>query len=336
VVARQLYAAWGEVRWSAGTLPTDFTFTGQRNQPGLGLVYMHARYYHVGLGRWTAADTVVPEPGNPQDLNRYSYVRNSPLVYSDPGGHGPPYPVVLGGEMPVQWELYHAAYYAKAIFYENFTYEEYSAAYTAGVIHAYGAGAEGYGSLARCIAEGAANALVGREDENWPTVQFAMWDAMMGGGPSAAAFAQASVQQVSTLYDAATLYAGSGGLTGGRLEGWNQYSSVPDISDSPTHSQHDRILISHYTSPDRGQSIMELEQIVPGRMEEYVYFMKGRSNSKQARNAGALCTTARIVFEVSPSEIGPDPGTQARNAMQYHRPGPVYIEGRNPVLEILR
>jgi hypothetical protein len=165
-------------------------------------------------------------------LNRYSYVRNSPLVYSDPGGHGPPYPVVLGGEMPVQWELYHAAYYAKAIFYENFTYEEYSAAYTAGVIHAYGAGAEGYGSLASYIAEGAANALVGREDENWATVQFAMWDAMMGGSPSAAAFAQASGQQVSTLYDAATLYAGSGGLTGGRLEGWNQYSSVPDAFDS--------------------------------------------------------------------------------------------------------
>jgi hypothetical protein len=29
----------------------------------------------------------VPEPGNPQDLNRYSYVRNSPLRYSDPTGH---------------------------------------------------------------------------------------------------------------------------------------------------------------------------------------------------------------------------------------------------------
>jgi hypothetical protein len=29
----------------------------------------------------------VPEPGNPQELNRYSYVRNSPLRYTDPTGH---------------------------------------------------------------------------------------------------------------------------------------------------------------------------------------------------------------------------------------------------------
>jgi hypothetical protein len=117
------------------------------------------------------------------------------------------------------------------------------------------AGAEGYGSLARCIAEGAANALVGRGDENWATVQFAMWDAMMGGSPSAAAFAQASGQQVSTLYDVATLYAGSGGLTGGSLEGWNQYSSVPDPFDSggrsltcPSVSFGERTVL-HHTVP---------------------------------------------------------------------------------------
>ena len=29
----------------------------------------------------------MPSPGNPADLNRYSYVRNSPLRYTDPTGH---------------------------------------------------------------------------------------------------------------------------------------------------------------------------------------------------------------------------------------------------------
>ncbi len=29
----------------------------------------------------------MPEPGNPQALNRYSYVRNNPLRYNDPTGH---------------------------------------------------------------------------------------------------------------------------------------------------------------------------------------------------------------------------------------------------------
>jgi len=46
-----------------------------------------ARYYSPGLGRWISADTVVPEPGNPQALNRYAYVYNNPLRYTDPSGH---------------------------------------------------------------------------------------------------------------------------------------------------------------------------------------------------------------------------------------------------------
>jgi hypothetical protein len=29
----------------------------------------------------------VPEPGNPQALNRYAYVYNNPLKYTDPSGH---------------------------------------------------------------------------------------------------------------------------------------------------------------------------------------------------------------------------------------------------------
>ncbi len=32
-------------------------------------------------------DTIVPEPGNPQTLNRYAYVLNNPLRYTDPSGH---------------------------------------------------------------------------------------------------------------------------------------------------------------------------------------------------------------------------------------------------------
>jgi len=36
-----------------------------------------------------SADTLVPEPGNPQSLNRYAYTLNNPLRYTDPSGHRP-------------------------------------------------------------------------------------------------------------------------------------------------------------------------------------------------------------------------------------------------------
>jgi hypothetical protein len=47
----------------------------------------NARYYDPLLGRFVSADSMVPGAGNPQNLNRYTYVNNSPLNYTDPSGH---------------------------------------------------------------------------------------------------------------------------------------------------------------------------------------------------------------------------------------------------------
>ncbi|MBD3387472.1 MAG: hypothetical protein GF414_00865, partial [Candidatus Altiarchaeales archaeon] len=38
-VARQLYTPYGEVRYGADSLPTDFGYTGQRDVPSTGLMY---------------------------------------------------------------------------------------------------------------------------------------------------------------------------------------------------------------------------------------------------------------------------------------------------------
>jgi RHS repeat-associated protein len=87
-VARQLYYPFGGTRWaSVAPLPTDFGFTGQRNQSTIGLYDYHARFYDPLVGRFVSADTIVPSPGDPQALNRYSYANNNPLVYVDPSGH---------------------------------------------------------------------------------------------------------------------------------------------------------------------------------------------------------------------------------------------------------
>jgi len=61
-------------------------FTGQRKDSGSGLLYYGARWYDPVIGRFISADTIVPQPGNPQSLNRYSYVGNQPVKFSDPTG----------------------------------------------------------------------------------------------------------------------------------------------------------------------------------------------------------------------------------------------------------
>jgi RHS repeat-associated protein len=80
---------YGETRYTWGTTPTDRRFTGQRSEEAsLGSLYDYgARFYSPYLGRFLSADTMVPQAGNPQTLNRYSYVNNSPLKYVDPTGH---------------------------------------------------------------------------------------------------------------------------------------------------------------------------------------------------------------------------------------------------------
>jgi RHS repeat-associated protein len=81
------YYPWGEARWSSGSSPTDYQFTGQQNVASIGLYYYNARWYDSALGRFVQADIFIPDPGNPVSFDRYSYVLNSPLRYVDPSGY---------------------------------------------------------------------------------------------------------------------------------------------------------------------------------------------------------------------------------------------------------
>ncbi len=91
----QRYYPYGEPRNDYNpALPTDHTFTGQisdglLDDGGTGLMYYGARYYDPQVGRFAAADTIVPDPGNPQGLNWYTYVSNNPVNGADPSGHDP-------------------------------------------------------------------------------------------------------------------------------------------------------------------------------------------------------------------------------------------------------
>lgn len=46
-----------------------------------------ARFYSPVLNRFIQPDSIVPGLFNPQNLNRFGYVRNNPIKYVDPTGH---------------------------------------------------------------------------------------------------------------------------------------------------------------------------------------------------------------------------------------------------------
>ncbi|MDY0743340.1 RHS repeat-associated core domain-containing protein [Paucibacter sp. R3-3] len=101
VLQRMSYDAWGRRRnpdgsddgWdSLGTLANNQDnsgFTGHEQLDQLGLVDMNARMYDPITGRHTSADPTVPNPADQQAFNRYSYVLNNALIYTDPTGLAP-------------------------------------------------------------------------------------------------------------------------------------------------------------------------------------------------------------------------------------------------------
>ena len=88
VKAQQRYTPFGEVRID-GNLATDHTYTGQVNDETTGLAFYNARYYDPATARFITPDSIVPNPNDGQDYNRYSYVRNNPVRFGDPSGNMP-------------------------------------------------------------------------------------------------------------------------------------------------------------------------------------------------------------------------------------------------------
>ncbi|MDB5227325.1 MAG: hypothetical protein JWN78_1518 [Bacteroidota bacterium] len=99
-VAEQSFDAWGKQRnpynWSySGFTPisTGTTnkwlyrgFTGHEHVPQFDLVNMNGRMYDPVVGRMLSPDNFVHDAYNSQHFNRYSYVWNNPVKFTDPGG----------------------------------------------------------------------------------------------------------------------------------------------------------------------------------------------------------------------------------------------------------
>ncbi|GAB1471733.1 hypothetical protein MASR2M66_26110 [Chloroflexota bacterium] len=92
LISQQRYLPFGGERTNVGSISqTDYGYTGQRDlDSGMGgLMDYKARFYSPYLNHMTQPDSIVPNPYNSQDYDRYAYARNNPLRYTDPTGHEP-------------------------------------------------------------------------------------------------------------------------------------------------------------------------------------------------------------------------------------------------------
>ena len=80
-------ASRGEMRYLNGETVTDLLYTGQKLEEELGLYYYVARWYDPYLNRFLSPDSIIPDPGSTGAYDRYAYVENNPLNYTDPTGH---------------------------------------------------------------------------------------------------------------------------------------------------------------------------------------------------------------------------------------------------------
>ena len=93
VLEKRLFDAWGNVLVQDGSGNTlngltllDRGYTGHEHLQSVGLIHMNGRLYDAKLHRFLQPDNYVQDPGNTQNYNRYGYVFNNPLKYTDPSG----------------------------------------------------------------------------------------------------------------------------------------------------------------------------------------------------------------------------------------------------------
>ena len=93
-VASSSYNLYGARKTSTDTTGNPFAYNGEARDD-TGLDYLRARYYDSQGGTFLTEDSYPGEDTDPLSQNRYSYVQNNPVNYTDPSGHRM---VWMGGE----------------------------------------------------------------------------------------------------------------------------------------------------------------------------------------------------------------------------------------------
>ena len=85
-VASTSYNLYGARKTSTDTTGNPFAYNGEARDD-TGLDYLRARYYDSQGGTFLTEDSYPGEETDPLSQNRYSYVQNNPVNYTDPSGH---------------------------------------------------------------------------------------------------------------------------------------------------------------------------------------------------------------------------------------------------------
>ena len=89
IVERHDYLPFGEAPPGEPAGQDAHRVAGKERDSDTGFDYFGGRYYASGNGRFTSVDPVLDQQkalGDPQQWNRYAYVRNNPLKFVDPDG----------------------------------------------------------------------------------------------------------------------------------------------------------------------------------------------------------------------------------------------------------
>ena len=85
-VASSSYNLYGARKTSTDTTGNPFAYNGEARDD-TGLDYLRARYYDSQGGTFLTEDSYPGEDTDPLSQNRYSYVQNNPVNYTDSSGH---------------------------------------------------------------------------------------------------------------------------------------------------------------------------------------------------------------------------------------------------------
>jgi len=85
ILSAQLYDPFGQP-YLANARDNSYLFAGEQ-MDNEGLIYLRARYYDPGIGRFIAKDPFAGFVYSTQNQNRYSYANNNPICFIDPSGY---------------------------------------------------------------------------------------------------------------------------------------------------------------------------------------------------------------------------------------------------------